>query len=497
MALYRLEVQGIQRAHGRSVVAAAAYRAGVALHDQRLEMSFDYSGRGGVEHAEIMAPDGAPGRLMDREALWNAAEMADKRSDSRPARELLLALPHELDAEGRLALVRAFVAEHVVVHGMIADIAIHAPDKAGDQRNHHAHILVTTREVSAGGFGRKVEAWTRPELVRHWRENWARLQNHHLRQALGPDAPQVSHMSLAAQGGERDPTLHLGPAAAAMERRGERSDRGDINREIRDFADERARLRQDLARAEDEVVAGAPVGVRGAKALADELAALHADLVREHADLGRRREAILAARPPRPVDIRGEILEAARQDRGTARVRLARVEARVARGRSRRGGLARWITNPARMIWAKHAELNAIARARTQLRLAEARLAVRRTWLGSPAGQAYVAARVEPGLLDQQQAHRQRRTLERRMKRIAKRAQAVENVRVKALIARELGTASLALPSKTVGVSQFIRAVEASSLAAIQNHPIEAQRRAYERVKTLQRPRARGLGLDR
>jgi hypothetical protein len=492
MALYRLEVQGIQRAQGRSAVAAAAYRAGAALHDQRLEMAFDYTARGGVEHTEIAAPEGAPAALLDRQSLWNAAELADKRSDSRPARELLLALPHELNAEQRLALVRAFVAEHVVAHGMIADIALHGPDKAGDQRNHHAHILVTTRAVTDDGFGRKVEAWTKPELVRQWRSGWAQVQNEHLQRALGRDAPQVTNKSLADQGVERDPTIHLGPAASGMERRGERSDRGDINRAIHDAAGERETLQRDLGQTEDEVVAKAAPGARGTQALADEFAALHGDLLREHGRLAQAREAIVVSGARRAPDVAQEVLHPARRERLAAKARLDRVEGRVEQVRNRRNTLARWLTNPGRMIWAKHAELNAIASARAAYRLASARLTARQAWLRSEAGLVYVAKHVEPGGLSAQDAYRQKRTLERRMKRIAKRAEAVENVRVKALIARELGHHTLEAPSKTVGVTQLVRAMDASTLAAIREHAPDAQRRAYDRVTLQLRSRARG-----
>ncbi len=492
MALYRLEVQGIQRAHGRSAVAAAAYRSGAALYDQRLEMAFDYTARGGVEHTEIMAPDGAPEHLHERQALWNAAELADKRSDSRPARDLLLALPHELDADQRLELVRAFVAEHVVARGMIADIALHAPDKHGDQRNHHAHIMVTTREVTPEGFGRKVEAWTKPQLVRDWREGWAEVQNTHLQRALGREAPQVSARSLADRGVERDPTLHLGPAASAMERRGERSDRGDVNRAILEGASGRERLERDLGHAEDEVVGRAPKAARGTQALADEFERLHGDLLREHAGLAKARDAIVVSGAAGGRAVAADVLAPARQEERVAKARLDRVEGRVGAVRTRRNTLARWIASPARMIWAKHAELNAIATARAEHRLASARLTARRTWLRSEAGRTYVAQRVEPAALSAQDAYRQRRTLERRMKRIAKRAEAVENVRVKALIARELGHHSLEAPTRTVGVTQLVRAMDASTLAAIRQHPVEAQRRAYDQVKSRQRVRSRG-----
>ena len=484
MALYRLEVQGIQRAHGRSVVAAAAYRAGAALYDERIAMTFDYSGRSGVAHTEIMAPEGTPPALLDRQILWNAAERADTRSDSRPAREILLALPHELDAEQRLALVRNFVADHVVAHGMIADIALHLPDNGGDQRNHHAHILLTTREITATGFGRKVEAWTRPDLVRHWRRGWARVQNDHLQRALGPEAPQVTDQSLKMQGIERDPTIHLGPAASGMERRGEGSDRGDINRAIEAAAGDRERLGRALADAEDAVAGKAPRAHRSTTALAEELAALHRELILEHRRLDQERAAIPIPAPVRRADAVRTIVGQARVELSAARRRLSQVERRVEGVRQRRSSLARWISNPGRMIWARHAELNALAGARAEVRLAAARVQVREAWLRSEAGQTYLAGLTQPTALTIQAHRRSRRTLERRMKRLAKRAELVEGVRVKTLIARELGHTTVAAPTRTVGVGQFVRSVDGIVLAAIAGHAREAQLQAYERVRS-------------
>ncbi|MDP1601126.1 MobA/MobL family protein [Phenylobacterium sp.] len=132
MAQYRLEVQAIRRSEGRSAVAAAAYRSASRLHDQRLEMVFDYAAKGGVVFAGIMAPEAAPAWLLDREVLWNTAEAADRRVDSRTAREVLVSLPHELTDDQRLELLRAFIAEGLVAKGMIADYAIHRPDAHGD-----------------------------------------------------------------------------------------------------------------------------------------------------------------------------------------------------------------------------------------------------------------------------------------------------------------------------------------------------------------------------
>ena len=99
MAQYRFAAQVIKRSDGRSAVAAAAYRAGERFVDERLEMSFDYRSRGGVEHTEILLPAGAPAEFADRAILWNAVEAAEKRVDAQVAREVQLSLPHELDFE--------------------------------------------------------------------------------------------------------------------------------------------------------------------------------------------------------------------------------------------------------------------------------------------------------------------------------------------------------------------------------------------------------------
>ncbi|HXQ46908.1 MAG TPA: MobQ family relaxase, partial [Caulobacteraceae bacterium] len=258
MASYVCRVQTIQRSAGRSVVAAAAYRSGQALTDERLAMDFDFAAKEGIEHAEILAPASAPAAFLNRQTLWNAAEKSEARKDAVPAREILLALPHELDFDQRRELVRAFVRQHVAARGMIADIAMHRPGKEGDQRNFHAHILVTTRRVGPEGFGRKDPAWWSPAQVRDWRAGWAEIQNEHLRRHLGPDAPQVSHQTLAEQGVDRTPTAHMGPSATALDRRNRRTERGDRNRDIDARNGTTSRLRQDYSQTAERLAARAP-----------------------------------------------------------------------------------------------------------------------------------------------------------------------------------------------------------------------------------------------
>ena len=151
MAIYHLSVKPVSRGGGRSATAAAAYRAAELVHDHTTGEAFDYTRKRGVEHTEIVLPTAAAKRdinwARDREALWNAAEQAENRSNSRVAREYEVALPHELTELQRRELVRAFAAEIANRHGVAVDVAIHAPHREGDDRNHHAHLLATTRVI--------------------------------------------------------------------------------------------------------------------------------------------------------------------------------------------------------------------------------------------------------------------------------------------------------------------------------------------------------------
>lgn len=242
MALYSLSTKTISRKAGRSAVAAAAYRSGAELVDERTGVVHDYTRRRGVEHVEIMALDGIA--IADSAALWNAAEAAEKRRDARVAREVLVALPAELDAGQRTELAQAITRDLVERYGVAAELAIHAPDRDGDQRNHHAHILITTRRWNHDGPGAKSQLEMSNTQLKQaglpkaadeltaMRERWARMQNIALERA-GVGA-RVDHRSLEAQGIDRVPQIHQGNYATQMIRQGtpERSDRASLNLEI-------------------------------------------------------------------------------------------------------------------------------------------------------------------------------------------------------------------------------------------------------------------------
>lgn len=237
MAIYHCSIKPISRSNGRSSTAAAAYRAGVCIADKRTGEVHDYTRKKGVEYTELILPEGVS---LDREQLWNAAEIFEKRKDARVAREFEIALPVELTKEQRRELATGFAHHLVEQYGVAADVALHEPNRKGDQRNHHAHILITTRKISVHGFGEKADLEREDKKLRELgrpsgrkqieelRADWATRCNAALERA-GHEA-RVSHKSLEAQRIEREPTRHLGPAATAMERRGIQTERGNLNR---------------------------------------------------------------------------------------------------------------------------------------------------------------------------------------------------------------------------------------------------------------------------
>lgn len=244
MAIYHASTKPIARSAGRSAVAAAAYRAGAELVDHRTGLVHDYTRKGGVVSSDLIVPDGG---AADRLALWNAAEQAEKRKDARTAREWIVALPSELDACQRRELALSFGAELTRRYGVAVDVCIHQPDRDGDNRNHHAHILTTTRQVSrdVGGelvMGNKASIelsdTKRRELklgpagdeVKAIRELWEQTANQALEQAGRTE--RIDARSLNAQGIDREATAHLGPVASEMERQGRASDRGAGNRQV-------------------------------------------------------------------------------------------------------------------------------------------------------------------------------------------------------------------------------------------------------------------------
>ena len=260
VAIYSLHVKTVSRSDGRSVVAAAAYRAAENIGDDRLGVVWDFTRKSGVLHAEILTPTGAPEWAQDRAELWNAAERAEdkstRRSTATTGRDIILALPYELSDEQQLDAVREFAAALVKRYGVAVDFAIHAPDRHSNSRNYHAHLLMTTRQLGPDGFGKKTRELddfkTGPREIEAIRQTWERIGNRALEEA-GLDI-RIDCRSYADQGVDREPTVHLGPVASGMERKGEGTDLGDRNRAAQAHNAERERLENDRSTVSAEII---------------------------------------------------------------------------------------------------------------------------------------------------------------------------------------------------------------------------------------------------
>lgn len=263
MAIFHMQIKPVTRSTGRTATSAAAYRAGESIRDERTGALHNHSKRDDVLHKEIFVPsklerEGAAMEwARDRSTLWNTAEKAERQSNSRVAREYLVALPPELSAEQRTALARTFSKEIADRYNVAVDLAIHAPRPSGDPRNFHAHLLATTREVTPEGLGPKTgldrNGEVRSELglptsreeFKSLRARWSELANDALREANSE--ARIDHRTLEAQGIDREPTPRLPWGAYIAEKKGERSEVAERIRERQRerFAGRREKLQKE------------------------------------------------------------------------------------------------------------------------------------------------------------------------------------------------------------------------------------------------------------
>lgn len=232
-AMHHMRTSMVQRSQGHSAVAASAYRQGERYTDQRTGEVHDFRARGGVEDGFIVVPPGAEWAL-DRERLWNAAEAAERRSNSQTAREFIIGLPHELNKQERREVAEQFARELVQRYGVAVDVAMHAPSPDGDQRNWHCHVLATTRRVDADGFHEKTrqldDQRQGPREIVSLRERLAQIQNDALR--LAQVDRQVDHRTFKERGLDRDADQdHLGRERMA-ERREVAKEVKEVRREL-------------------------------------------------------------------------------------------------------------------------------------------------------------------------------------------------------------------------------------------------------------------------
>jgi hypothetical protein len=248
VAIYYLGVKSFGRSAGTGgsiSTSAAAYRSGERIRDEQTGRVYDHTHRRDIEYKEIVLPAQMveqglrPDWAQDRSQLWNMVERSEPRSNARVAREYVVALPHELKAEQRTILARAFAQEISDRYRNAVDLAVHQPRT--DPRNFHAHLLTTTREVSAAGLGPKTTAELTgsqrfelglPRAMQEHaqiRERWAVLANEALREA-GLEM-RISHIPDAEANLRPDAKLWLPRVAWEIEKRGGHSVVGDRVRE--------------------------------------------------------------------------------------------------------------------------------------------------------------------------------------------------------------------------------------------------------------------------
>ena len=273
MSVIQTSVTTHSRSSGHSATAAAAYRSGSEVTDERTGEIHDYSRKEGVEHSEIVLPAGSPEWAMDREKLWNAVEAAEDRKNSTVSREFLISFPAELSGEGSLELRQRMAREYtralVERHGFAAEFSMHEPTGKGDQRNYHCHVLTSTRRMEKNGFFhpsetfksrprkgepkasgkcRELDDMKNPVALVEAKALWSQIASRELEKAGFQDEArrwEHSHLTKREQG-ERalergdisyyrecqgKPQISLGPAATALERAGIATRQGDINRE--------------------------------------------------------------------------------------------------------------------------------------------------------------------------------------------------------------------------------------------------------------------------
>lgn len=250
MAIYHLSTKPISRSSGRSAVASVAYRAGIKITDDRLGKTYDYTKRNGVLWTGMATPSGLE---IDRNDLWNLAEKTETRSNSRTAREIVINIPHELmsgDQSAGKMLAYEFATNLSQKYKIAVDVAVHAPDKQGDNRNYHAHLLLTTRQIEQEQ-GDKFKLGKKSQLemsnaqlkqagllsnqdeLKEIRREWAELANEYL--AERNIDKRIDHRSHKDRGLETLPTIKMGWKATELERQGIRTEVGDQNRAIKAY----------------------------------------------------------------------------------------------------------------------------------------------------------------------------------------------------------------------------------------------------------------------
>lgn len=230
MGYFHVHSKNIGRTRGESAVRKAIYNSRTKGEDRNSGRKYDFRSKGEVLFTRIRAPDNSPlwvGRLIDEggDAFWSEGESCEIRKDAQLAQEITFGIPYQLVGDGHdvsrvIPALMEFVDENFVSKGRIADIAIHPPPADGDPRHYHAHVMLTLREITPSGFGKKNRDWLKygdRSYITDLRKKWADtlnacLEKNGLRE-------RVDHRSLKEQGINREPSRYKGKARTDIERK--------------------------------------------------------------------------------------------------------------------------------------------------------------------------------------------------------------------------------------------------------------------------------------
>ena len=262
MALYLFNLTCLSRGKGTSGLRKSAYINGEKLYNERDGTTHDFTHKKDIVYRKLLLPVNALPEFGDHQIFWNAVERAEKRKDSRTAKEIVLGLQREFSLTTSIALVEKFVCNCILPMGMCADIAIHAGHKKNSNdvttnhditspHNPHCHILITDRPLDKNGFcDKKNPDWNDNRHLKKWREEWDAIQNKEFT-LKGLDVKDFSHKSYKERGIDKKPTRHLGPVVSRMKERGLETRLIKINRDI-EKENELKRLQQNQKREQEQ-----------------------------------------------------------------------------------------------------------------------------------------------------------------------------------------------------------------------------------------------------
>ncbi len=293
MAIFYMRTSIVRASSGKSAIASAAYQSGEKLYSERLGKSFSYPGKEEIVHTEILLPKNAPKEFLDREVLWNAVEEVQNKSNSRFARQFVIATPNEWTREETIEYSREFIQNSLVDRGMVVDWAYH--EKEGDDiDNYHLHIMCTVRGFNPDGTWATMERkeyaldengdripiidpttgeqkvrvrernghrseeklwkritvqvndWNSKEFLNLVKQEWANICNEHLSEKIDP-------RSYKERDSELLPMLHEGTAVREMSKRGIDTDISLANQQRKLYNDTLIKLQAIISRSQQDI----------------------------------------------------------------------------------------------------------------------------------------------------------------------------------------------------------------------------------------------------